>query len=158
MLRGRMIAIKQTELPMSKASKQVVLHEIESPLNLKFITIGGDQYLVPSPYAAGHVCTEGEANALNQTMQENVRNNLTGKAKDGKLTQEMVDQYVANYAFGNRTGFTADPIASMALAIARKKVNKKGLNASEVTAAAHALLASDKGAAIRKAAAAMVEA
>jgi len=142
---------------MSKVSKQTVPHEVASPLNLRFITIGGEKYLVPSPYVAGHVCTEGEANALNQVLSENTRNNLAGKAKDGKLTQGMVDQYVANYQFGNRPGFAADPIASMALAIARKKVNKNGLSASEVTAAARALLASDKGAAIRKAAAALIE-
>jgi len=110
------------------------------------------------PYAAGHVCTEGEANALNQTLAENCRNNLSGKAKDGKLSQADVDAYVASYQFGAKGGFTANPIESMALTIARKKVNKKDLRASEVTAAAHALLASDKGSAIRKAAAAMVEA
>ena len=127
-------------------------------MNLKFITIGGEKYLVPSPYSVGHVCTDGEANALNQTFVEAVRNNLAGKAKDGKLTQPDVDAYVANYQFGAKGGFTANPIESMALAIARKKVNRRGLSTSEVTAQAHALLASDKGIAIRKAAAAMVEA
>ena len=139
---------------MSKASKAVAAE----PLNLKMITIGGERFVMPMPYAAGHVCTEGEANALNQTLAENCRNNPSGKAKDGKLSQADVDAYVASYQFGAKGGFTANPIESMALTIARKKVNKKDLRASEVTAAAHALLASDKGSAIRKAAAAMVEA
>jgi hypothetical protein len=148
-----MIAIKQTELPMSKASKHIA---VEQPL--KTITIGGERFEVPMPYVAGHVCTEGEANALNQLLSENVRNNLASKAKDGKLSQADVDDYVASYQFGAKGSFTANPIESMALAIARKKISKKGLSASEVTAAAHALLASERGAAIRKAAATMVEA
>jgi hypothetical protein len=140
---------------MSKTSKQVAAE----PLNLKMVTIGGERFVMPSPYAAGHVCTEGEAHALNQTLGENVRNNLSGKAKEGKLTQADVDAYISSYQFGaNGGGFTANPVESMALAIARKKINKKGLSASEVTAAAHALLASDKGAAIRKAAELMVAA
>jgi hypothetical protein len=147
-----MVAIKQTELPMSKSSKYA------TPVNLKTITIGGAQFSIPSPYEAGHVCTEGEAHALNQTLAENCRNNLSGKAKDGKLTQADVDAYVASYQFGAKGGSVANPIESMALAIARKKINKNGLSASEVTAAAHALLAGDKGTAIRKAAATMVEA
>jgi hypothetical protein len=143
---------------MSKFAKPVAPHEGETPLNLRFITIGGEKYLVPSPYVAGHICTEGEANALNQTLAENARNNLSGKAKDGKLTQADVDAYLASYQFGAKGGFTANPVESMALAIARKKVNKKGLNASEITQAAHTLLASDKGHGIRKAAQAMIEA
>jgi len=110
---------------MSKSTKQVAPHEVESPLNLRLITIGGEKYLVPSPYSPGHVCTDGEANALNQLLAENCRNNLSGKAKDGKLSQADVDAYVASYQFGAKGGFTADPIASMALTIARKKVNKK---------------------------------
>ena len=130
----------------------------ESPINHKLVTIGGEQFTVALPYVAGHVINEGEANALNQTLVENCRNNLSGKAKDSKLTQADVDAYLANYQFGAKGGFTANPIESMALAIARKKINKRGLSASEVTEAAHALLASDKGAAIRKAAAAMIEA
>jgi hypothetical protein len=138
---------------MSKSPKH------SEPLNLKMITIGGERFVMPMPYAAGHVCTDGEANALNQTLAENCRNNLSGKAKGGELSQAEVDAYVASYQFGSKGGgFTANPVDAMALAIARKKINKKGLSASEVTAQAHALLAGDKGAAIRKAAEAMVAA
>jgi hypothetical protein len=122
------------------------------------ITISGSRFVIRVPYKVGHVCTEGEANALNQTLSENVRNNLAGRSKNGNLTQADVDEYLASYQFGQRNGFIADPIESMALAIARKKVNKRGLSASEVTAAAHKLLTSDKGAQIRKAAQTMVEA
>ena len=68
------------------------------------ITIAGARFTVPLRYAEGHVLTAGEANALNQTYLENCRNNLSGKAKDGTLTQEIVDQYAASYVFGQRTG------------------------------------------------------
>ena len=104
--------------------------------------------------------TAGEANALNQTYFENCRNNLSGRAKDGTLTQEIVDQYAASYVFGKRTGgfASADPVESMALTIARKRVKSGGMSAAQITQAAHALLASDRGAGIRKAAQAMVEA
>jgi hypothetical protein len=148
--------IKQTESRMSKSPKHAAP---EQPLNLKMLTIGGERFVMPMPYSAGHVCTEGEANALNQTLAENCRNNLSGKAKDGKLSQADVDAYVASYQFGAKGGgFVSNPVESMALQIARRKVKAKGMKASDITQAAHALLASDKGSAIRKAAAAMVEA
>jgi hypothetical protein len=139
----------EDQMAKSKQVDAVATHEI---------TISGSRFVVPAPYRAGHICTEGEAHALNQTLAENCRNNLAGRSKNGNLTQADVDEYLASHQFGQRNGFVADPIESMALAIARKKVNKRGLSASEVTAAAHELLASDKGAAIRKAATLMVEA
>jgi hypothetical protein len=40
------------------------------------ITIAGSRFVIPSPYKAGHVCTEVEAHASNQTLLEKVRNNL----------------------------------------------------------------------------------
>src|SRR4029077_16952210 len=65
------------------------------------ITIAGTRFTVPVRYAEGHVLTAGEANALNQTYLENCRNNLSGRAKDGTLTQEIVDQYAACVGWGN---------------------------------------------------------
>ena len=140
---------------MSKSPKNA---PPEQPPNLKMLTIGGDRFVMPMPYSAGHVCTEGEAHALNQVLAENARNNLSGKAKSGKLTQEDVDAYFECYQFGSKGGFASNPVESMALQIARRKVKAKGMKASDITQAAHALLASDKGNAIRKAAQAMVEA
>jgi hypothetical protein len=124
------------------------------------ITIAGTRFTVPVRYAEGHVLTAGEANALNQTYLENCRNNLSRKAKDGTLTQKIVDQYAASYQFGQRTGGfgPGDPVASMALTIARKRVKSRDMSAAEITQAAHALLASDRGASIRKSAQALVEA
>ena len=65
------------------------------------ITIAGTRFTVPVRYAEGHVLTAGEANALNQTYLENCRNNLSGRAKDGTLTQEIVDQYAACVGWRN---------------------------------------------------------
>jgi hypothetical protein len=115
------------------------------------ITIKGLRFKVSSPYSAGHVCTEGEARALNQTRLENLRNNLALKAKDGALTQADVDAYAASYVFGERTGGlrTHDPIEAEALEIARRLVRKKGQSTKENTEAARELLQTEKGAAIR---------
>ena len=124
------------------------------------ITIAGTMFTVRLRYAEGHLLTAGEANALNQTYLENCRNNLSGKAKDGTLTQEIVDQYAASYQFGQRTGGfgPSDPVESMALTIVRKRVKSRGMSAAEITQAAHALLAGERGASIRNAAQALVEA
>jgi hypothetical protein len=88
------------------------------------ITIAGHRFNVPTPYKAGHVCTEGEANALNQTFAEAIRNNLAAKSKDGSLTQADVDTYAARYAFGAKaSGFgPRDPVMAEALRLAALRV------------------------------------
>lgn len=45
------------------------------------ITIQGLDFDVGAPYAAGHVVNENEANALNQTRAENIRNNFASRIK-----------------------------------------------------------------------------
>lgn len=55
--------------------------EGSDPSNLKAITIQGLEFEVSQPYFAGHVTTEAEAKALNQTRSENIRNNMATKAK-----------------------------------------------------------------------------
>lgn len=111
------------------------------------LTIGDATFTCPAVFAAGHVLTEGEAQTLNQTLRENVRNNLAhktkpGKAKDGTetpaegLTQDEVDAYVAEYEMGLRRGggggeARLSPVERKARQIAREKVlealKKKGL-------------------------------
>jgi hypothetical protein len=114
-------------------------------------TIAGLTFKVSSPYSAGHVCTEGEARALNQTRVENIRNNLAIKAKDRTLTQADVEAYAASYVFGERSGGSRshDPVEAEALEIARRLVRKKGQTSKENTNAARELLHSEKGNAIR---------
>lgn len=122
------------------------------------ITIAGRQFAVTPRYSAGHTLTENEANALNQVLFENLRNNFAAKAKEGQ-TQEQFDEYAASYQFGVRTGGGSrqDPVQAEAMSIARDQIKavirKAGKNLSEfkaaaITVAAEKLLASDKGAEI----------
>ena len=111
---------------------------------------------VAAPYAAGHVVTEAEAAMLNQTVAENIGNNLRQKIKDGQLdadgnptgvpftaeeAQAMVDAYTAEYEPGVRTsgGGSArivDPVEKEARNMAKSKVlehvKAKGLKAKDV--------------------------
>ena len=72
------------------------------------VTIQGAVFALPTPFAAGHSLTEGEASAMNQLLAENVRNNVAGKMKaraekgEVQITQAEVDAYVAEYEFGIR--------------------------------------------------------
>ena len=125
--------------------------EIETGPAAQSITILGLRFNVQSPYSAGHVCTKGEATALNQKRLESIRNHLAVKAKDGALTQADVDAYAASYVFGERTARrrTNDPVEAEALELARRLVRKKGQSTKENTEAARELLQSEKGDAIR---------
>lgn len=62
--------------------------------NTREITVQGLTLVVGQPYAEGHVVTEAEAKALNQTRAENIRNNCAGKvrAKLKELNLEDADQ------------------------------------------------------------------
>lgn len=106
---------------------------------------------VPQPYSAGpHELTEGEANALNQTVAENLSNNLRAtvvngcpaveadkangiKASDARPwtdseVQALVDAYLRDYEIGVRRSGTGearvtDPVEREARKIARAKAN-----------------------------------
>lgn len=108
---------------------------------MKEITIQKHTFEVREPYAEGHVCSEAEAKALNQTRHENIRNNMARKIKDTlngaeALNEEQmadisaqVAEYDASYEFtlasvgGARK--TKDPIDVEAGKIARAHVNAK---------------------------------
>ena len=114
------------------------------------VTILGLRFNFQSPYSAGHVCTKGEARALNQKRLESVRNKLAVTAKDRALTQADVDAYASSYVFGERTARRSnDPVEAEALELARRLVRKKGQSSKENTEAARELLQSEKGDAIR---------
>lgn len=101
------------------------------------ITIAGRTVAVPAPYEEGHTLSSAEASVLNQTYAENVRNNLAKQFKDsaeGVNFQKIVDDYVAHYAFGVRSGgggFRGDPVKTEAMSIAREAIKralqKKGI-------------------------------
>jgi hypothetical protein len=100
------------------------------------LTIENQEFTVPVLFAAGHVLTEGEAASLNQTLRENVRNNLAARLKPGKdnaapkgLSQADVDAYVTEYEFGARRGGGGgeagfSPVERKARSIAREKVKE----------------------------------
>jgi hypothetical protein len=77
--------------------------EVETGPTTQSITILGLRFYVRWPYSAGHVCTRGEARALNQRRLESIRSHLAIMAKNGALTQADVDAYAASYVFGERT-------------------------------------------------------
>jgi len=123
------------------------------------ITIQGTTFRVPIRYAAGHVLTDGEAGALNQTLHENLRNNFAKKVSEGQdagvpmeTLQQQLDDYANDYQFGVRTGgggFRGDPVMTLAMNIAREMVRaaikQKGLDqdqwpAARISQAAKALL------------------
>jgi hypothetical protein len=122
--------------------------EVETGPATQSITILGLRFDVRAPYSAGHVCTKGEARALNQKRLESIRNHLAVMAKNGALTQTDVDAYAASYVFGERTT-KRQPVEAEALALARRLVRKKGQSRKENTRAARELLKSEKGEAIR---------
>jgi hypothetical protein len=125
--------------------------EIETGPATEAITILGRRFnFPPSPYSAGHVCTKGEARALNQKRLEGIRNKLAVTAKDRALTQAHVDAAAASFVFGERTARlrTNDPVEAEALELARRLVRKKGQSRKENTEAARELLQSEKGDAI----------
>jgi hypothetical protein len=74
--------------------------EITSGPATEVITILGLRFNVQLPYSAGHVCTKGEARALNRKRLESIRNHLAAMAKNGALTQADVDAYAVSYVFG----------------------------------------------------------
>lgn len=96
--------------------------------------ISGTSFEVIAPFAAGHVCTEGEAAALNQILAENLGNNFRQRVKDAQAgvegvtlpTQEDLDAYIAAYEFGVRQSSgpraPVDPIEKLAFEEAIKLV------------------------------------
>ena len=122
--------------------------EIQTGPATQSITILGLRFNVRWPYSAGHVCTKGEARALNQKRLESIRNHLAVMAKNGALTQTDVDAYAASFVFGERTT-RRRPVEAEALALARRLVRKKGQSRKENTQAARELLQSEKGEVLR---------
>jgi hypothetical protein len=104
--------------------------------DLKTIQISGVNFDAPFKYAAGHVLTEVEAKALNQTRFENLRNNFAKQVKDAGITGDTPTdelkakfaEYEAAYDFatpGTGTGATRlDPIEKEAVALARDIVKQ----------------------------------
>jgi hypothetical protein len=121
------------------------------PTSHREITIQGAVFLIPNRYAEGHVLTKGEADALNQTFAENIRNNVVARAKKAAdtvaegseasvaITQELIDTYAAEYVFGVRKStrkVDKNPVEVEERRLARQAVNdaikRKGLKLKDI--------------------------
>lgn len=119
----------------------------------KGLTIEEINFEAPLPFVEGHVLRVNEANVLNQTYHENLRNNFAKTVRDARKTAEengsQIDEeamrkdfaeYLQSYDFGSgRGGFrTGDPVLQEAMAIARDLVREalksKGYKLSDVGA------------------------
>lgn len=94
-------------------------------------TIQDRTFVIPAPFGEGHQCNAAEAGVLNQTLAENVRNNMNKKVKDGidagsfnqDEMQAEIDLYIEEYEFGARRGRgPVDPVEREALNIAKDEV------------------------------------
>jgi len=115
----------------------------------QFTLIEGVLCTIGAPYGPGTwTLTDGEANTLNQTIVENLRNNLREDAKklkeDGAPPdkfQTLVDEYYDKYDFGIRQGGIriTDPVESAARELARqlakRALRKQGVKVSDLTTA-----------------------
>lgn len=96
------------------------------------ITVQGVPLSVPAPFQEGHKVTANEAQALNQLLSENVRNNFANTVKkakeagdaDPQKLQPQLDEYVQGYEFGARGGGgqRLDPVEREARGIASEAV------------------------------------
>ena len=119
----------------------------------KEITVQKLTFSVIAPFAEGHPLTSNEANVLNQTFAENLRNNFASAVKkaieeagdaasvDTKALQKALDAYTAEYEFGVRRsggggGRIMDPVERKAMELARAKVREllkaKGFKISSI--------------------------
>ena len=130
------------------------------------ITIQGIEFTVPVRYNAGHVLTEAESGALNQTYHENLANNFRKKLKDALgeessldddtylSMQAELDAYAAEYEFGVRIRSAAAPsnpiekeafnLAKSAIRTKLKTIGRKA-DADAIAEAARTLIADRDG-------------
>lgn len=109
------------------------------------ITIQGLTFDVDLPYAEGHTVNQFEANALNQTWAENIRNNFASKVskvleaveeqrgQGAELSEDELgilrgefEKYAGEYKFQGRRGPGApvDPVKREAIKIARETLRQ----------------------------------
>jgi len=138
------------------------------------LTIQGLVFSVPRVYAPGHVLNEHEAQALDQTRRENLRNNFASRIeakiaelkkagatdpKVGDLNEEELraefQKYVDEYSFAaRRTRAPVDPVlneatkmarAQVTAALRKKEIDLKTVSAEQMQKYVDALLAKYPG-------------
>lgn len=115
----------------------------ESHMSTQEILIQKKTFSAPAPFAEGHVLTANEAEVLNQTLAENLRNNFAARmraaAEQGQeLTQDDFDAYATSYKFGQRVAraSTKDPVAAeerkLAGGAVRRQILAKGFKLKDI--------------------------
>lgn len=111
------------------------------------ISIAGKSFEAADRYQAGHTVNENEAAVLNQTLMENVGNNLREAVKthtgDPAELQSKFAEYVEKYQFGVRTArgpsAPSDPVGAeahrLAVAFIKEKIRTAGKQIKAYTAA-----------------------
>jgi len=112
--------------------------ELRENVPTKTITIKGLTFNVPAPFSEGHVLRANEANVLNQTFAENLRNNFAstvaeaieeaeklGNEADKEGLQASLDAYVLEYDFGIRSSGGGQPKLEPRVRIARDLAKEK---------------------------------
>jgi hypothetical protein len=102
------------------------------------LTIAKTVFTIADRYGEGHILTAAEANAMNATLADAVRNGFAPRLKkmrEEKASDEVIAkalaEYSANYIFGARRVYTrggdaaTSAINKIALAIAKEYVRKK---------------------------------
>lgn len=136
--------------------------EITSDTQRRPYKVQGAVLSFPLPYVEGHRLVQNEANALNQTYCENLRNNFAPQAKKfyedhkawdaeketptrildpGEIDQlqTIFDAYIEGYEFGTSGGgrSTLDPVTRQARSMAEERIRAKikgaGMKLSEIT-------------------------
>ena len=104
----------------------------------QMITVAGLSLTCTLPYEEGHVISANEAQALNQTRAENLRNNFASQVKkavkeaeeagaevDLEAVQAAFSEYDSEYVFGvRRSAVFQDPIAKEAHSLAMEAVKQ----------------------------------
>jgi hypothetical protein len=120
-------------------------HEFSSE-QLVQLRINGKIFLVPVPFSEGHILSSAEADVLNQTYRENLRNNFAAamrraaEKEQKELMQSDFDAYVETYSFEARTAGSrssiVDPVDveehSLAMAAIKQAIKAKGVKFSAV--------------------------
>jgi len=93
-------------------------------------TVAGRNATIKTPYKEGHQLTALEADALNQTWRENIRNGVANKVKENakagdEVIQKIVDEYAEKYQFSRRGGQRLDPVKAEAKRLAKMQIDKK---------------------------------
>lgn len=116
-------------------------------IDKEHITIHGRFFLRPVKYMEGHVCTEGDAKALDKNMADKFRLYWGSKVKadqrpDKEIQVEM-DRWVGNFQHGTRSGVAArDPLISTVIHIVQEmQTGKKFKDGGSAIKAAKKLIA-----------------